>query len=326
MSASAAASPVFLSSCVAAESFWFHHQRVAYCCTRNQHSDAFRHETCNRFAAKLPTNHKPHFPSQPAIPAPFFITIGAGSFLSLPPPQCPVLLTLALRTEDSSGRALACDSAACDAVFPAVSPRSGGSAPTLLTFICTIPLCLPSPAAAPYTLTAASVPPTSSCPPLSLNSSLLLLSLLPPPAITHVAPARVLPSAILTVHGSHFLGMCEGWVGGARDSGGVAASRCRVTTASELGEKRFRCLCVYTRLLAPADVCAEIVLGGDTPPGLWSVAVTFNGAGAAASVASDAIVLVAAASGTAQQRSAGMVDAPVLTMTGKEFVAAAAAR
>jgi hypothetical protein len=28
----------------------------------------------------------------------------------------------------------------------------------------------------------------------------------------------------------------------------------------------------------------------------------------------------------AQQRSAGMVDAPVLTMTGKEFVAAAAAR
>ena len=79
-------------------------------------------------------------------------------------------------------------------------------------------------------------------------------------------------------------------------------------------------------MLAPADVCAEIVLDSDTPPGLWSVAVQFNGAGAAASVASDAIVLVAAASDMAQQRSAGMVDAPVLTMTGKEFVAAAAAR
>jgi hypothetical protein len=83
---------------------------------------------------------------------------------------------------------------------------------------------------------------------------------------------------------------------------------------------------VYARLLALADVFAEIALDGDTPPGLSSVAVTFNGAGDAASVVSDAIVLVAAVGSMSQRRSAGMVDAPVLTMTGKEFVAAAAAR
>ena len=173
----------------------------------------------------------------PSLLASHVFRLRSGVFTSLPALPCRFFLGVSLKSSAAEAASFSSD-APC---LPAVS-GTAGSASAALEFACALPSCPPSPLGSPYIVTVTSgiaLPssdPTHPCPVLSVNTSSLFLTIIPPPTISHVTPPQAPPSSIITARGANFAGSCAAWTTHAVSGKASRASACKILSAGEAGE------------------------------------------------------------------------------------------